>query len=659
MPQALEEAMSDHDGTAGSTGVLRGRMVRAAVAVGAVMLLVAGAIGIRTLTASAATGNGLYPLAYNRFQATPVPVGARLVGHHNANDQLRVELILHPQHEAELTSLIQHLNTKGDPLYRHWLTGDQFRAEFAPAAIDTRWLTTRGLREVAGPSPFVRVFTGTTAQVEAAFHTTINDYRTPEGEIVYANATEPLLPLTLEQNLGGVVGLDNVLARKDHPEYQRPSQVAGKPHFGGGPGGGLTPSQVRGIYNANPVYHFTNGGGKKLAVFELSGYKQSDIRRYELQYGLPNVPINNIQVDAGPCSAVVPCDYGAIEVELDIEYQIALAPGTLQVQVYNGPNTTAGVIDTYFTIANYDSADAISTSWGQCESSLPAGQTFGEYLAFSEMAIQGQSIFAAAGDAGAYDCEHDFTVPPFPPYLKDREVDDPANNPYMTGVGGTSFFQTFDPGTNAHPTYPAGKEYVWDTINNCRTTDFFFKGTDYGLCPFGAGGGGNSGIWAKPYYQSGPGTTTIYSEFGPYCGQAAKVQCREVPDVSLNADPNSGYSEYCTDASGGCPSSGWFQIGGTSCAAPFWAAIAELADSFGHERVGLADIDLYNLNNPTGYSTTLHDMVGGGHYTFDGTSYFTNRNGYGTPIGFPEEPDYDMATGLGTPNIAAVVPWLS
>jgi subtilase family serine protease len=653
--------MSDTGETTNPGGYVRKRMMRAIMAVGAVVMLAAGAVGVHALTANASGSSGLYPLAFNRFQSTPVPVGATLIGRHNASDTLTVELVLQPQHAAQMASLIQHLYTKGDASYRHWLPTGQFNKEFAPAAIDTTWLTSRGLREVAGPSPFVRAFQGTTAQIDAAFHTTINDYRTSDGNTIFANASAPLLPLTLEQNLAGVLGLDNTQVGKDRPEFVRPASVVGKPHYGGGPGGGLTPSQVRGIYNANPIYSATKGNGKKTAVFELSGYTQEDVAHYELHYGLPVVPINNIQVDAGPCSAVSPCDYGAIEVELDIEYQVAMAPGISQVQVYNGPNTNIGVLDTYFTIANDNSADSISTSWGQCESSLPGGQTFGEYLAFSEMAIQGQSIFAAAGDAGAYDCEHDFTAPPFPSYINEREVDDPGNNPFMTAVGGTSFFQTFDPGTTANPSYPTGKEYVWNTINNCRPTDFYFKGVNFGLCPFGAGGGGNSMLWPKPYYQSGPGTTTAYSEYGPFCGQAAGVQCREVPDVSLNADPNSGYSEYCTDGAGGCPSTGWFQIGGTSCAAPFWAGIAALADSFGHERIGLANIDLYNLDNATGYSHTLHDMTGGGHYTFQGVNYFTNRNGSNVnpEIGFPEESDYDLATGLGTPNVSAVAERLS
>jgi subtilase family serine protease len=661
------EIMAEQGESTKATSALKSRMVRAAFAIGAVVLLVAGAIGVHALTANAALGaNGTYPLAFNQFQATPVPSGAQIVGQHNQNDTLSIELVLHPRNEGEMNSLVKQLTTKGSGTYRQWLSSQQFRDRFAPPAINTSFLTSRGLKAAFSDNPFVLKFTGTTRQVESAFHTTIN---------VYANATPLQLPLTLQQYLGGVLGADNVSRLHDHPELAYPKKLphqTTKPHYGDAPGSnGLTPSQIRGIYDANGIYHTTTGAGRKLAVFELSEYTHSDIQQYEKQFGIPNVPISNIYVDGGPCNPVVlgglPCSYGAAEVELDIEMQLALAPGISKIEVYNGPNDNSGALDTYFDIANQNSADAISTSWGSCEPTTNAGQWFGEYLAFSEMAIQGQSIFSAAGDAGAYDCEHDFTAPPYPSYFTNRTVDDPSSDPYMTAVGGTSFLFTYDPATNTHPTYPAGKEYVWNTLNNCTPS---FNTTYGGYCPFGAGGGGNSAVWSMPYYQSGPGVITNYSEHGGYCQHlpsgSGSGYCRELPDVSLNADPNSGYGIYCTDVGGGCPGAfgyfnGWLQIGGTSAAAPLFAAIAALADGYGHERIGLANIDLYNLDNAAGYSHQLHDIKNGVHYTFQGTSYFTNRNGApsGPEVGFPEVAYYDQATGLGTPDITSLAEWLS
>jgi hypothetical protein len=252
----------------------------------------------------------------------------------------------------------------------------------------------------------------------------------------------------------------------------------------------------------------------------------------------------------------------------------------------------------------------------------------------------------------------------------------------MTAVGGTSFFGTFDPGANLHPAYPAGDEYVWDTLNNCSNSDFIVDGVDLSaafgaLCPFGADGGGNSISWAKAPWQTGPGTKSKASTFGASCGQSAGVECREVPDISLNGDPNTGYSEYCSDPN--ClaffgDADNWNQIGGTSTTTPLWSGIVALVDSAGHHRIGLPTPALYLLDSHSGYASVLHDMKGGGSFTFDWSSLLssitgepityvqhvvTNSNGVGTPAGFSETAAFDMATGLGTPNVAALVAFLA
>ncbi len=463
--------------------------------------------------------------------------------------------------------------------------------------------------------------------------------------------------------MAGIIGLDNVLNGKEQPELAKPSKVPGlNPKYGAGPGGnGLVPSQIEGIYDTNSIYKTTSGQGVTLAVFELSGYLQSDIRAYETQFGESQITLQDINIDGGSCPAAAsfgaPCDYGAIENDLDINLQQAMAPGVSKIQVYMGPNSDQGELDTYFAIANQNTADAVSTSWGQCESSLSSGQTYGEFLAFAQMALQGQSISSAAGDSGAYDCEHDFTSPPYPSYLTTREVDDPSNNPLITAVGGTSFLFTYDPGADLNPTYPAGAEYVWNTLNNCGTSDFNFLGSDLGLCPFGAAGGGNSMLWAKAPWQLGPGVTSQSSAYGAFCDQRGHTQCREVPDVSLNADPNSGYTVYCADPGAGCPAASdasWMQYGGTSCSAPLWAGVTALADSYGHHRVGLTTPALYLLNSGIVGHSALHDMTGGATYVFNGQTYVTNSNGSGTPAGFPETKNYDMATGVGTPDVSAM-----
>jgi len=276
------------------------------------------------------------------------------------------------------------------------------------------------------------------------------------------------------------------------------------------------------------------------------------------------------------------------------------------------------------------------------------------------MAAQGQSVFDAAGDSGSYDCETATRGgTPYPPQTFWNEVDDPAGNPYVTAVGGTSFFGTYDPGTNANPTYPTAtgpnqNEYVWNTLNNCTTQPFIFNGNNIGYCPFGAGGGGPSRVWAAPSWQYGHGVLSSYSQHGRYCSQLSYVLCREVPDVSLNADAGTGYSIYCNDkldpgcvfADGGA--AGWQQIGGTSAAAPLLGAMAALADGYHHRRLGLFNAQLYSIFRlSNAYTKYYHDMIRSTTFTFNATPYTVGTNG-----AFPQTFNYDMATGIGTPDMA-------
>ena len=292
--------------------------------------------------------------------------------------------------------------------------------------------------------------------------------------------------------------------------------------------------------------------------------------------------------------------------------------------MYNAPNDTTGqtTIDEYMKIASDDRADSISTSWGLCELDIGAGAAVGENVAFTQMAMQGQSITAASGDDGAYDCLQDGTS-----NARTIAVDDPASQPLVTGVGGTSL-EGFDPGSDENPTYPAGVETVWNHLDARN-------GTKRGLAAcvlYGAGGGGVSVFWARPGFQKGPGV--------------ANVQNREVPDVSANADEYTPYAEYCTgdpktDSECARGGGGWFPIGGTSLSSPLWAAVIGDASGFNGARFGTATRTLYPLFR-SHYATYFHDITGVGQTE--------NNNGH-----YPVTPDYDLATGIGTPDIGAIV----
>jgi subtilase family serine protease len=144
----------------------------------------------------------------------------------------------------------------------------------------------------------------------------------------------------------------------------------------------------------------------------------------------------------------------------------------------------------------------------------------------------------------------------------------------------------------------------------------------------GAGGGGVSTLWSRPSYQSGFAQT----ESSITCGSSG-YNCREVPDVSADADPSTGYDIYF---------GGWLPVGGTSAAAPTWASLAALADASSActTPVGFANPGLYGAARAA-YGSNFNDVTSGNN-SFDGVTGFAAGSGY------------DMASGLGSPKGAAL-----
>jgi subtilase family serine protease len=591
------------------------------------------------------------------------PKSAHFTGAHTSDQQLTITLTLQSSHATQMNNLLADLYTPGSSEYHHWLKPGEFNSLFAPTATEQKavqtFLKQAGLSITDSPSPFLVRASGTTAQIETALRTHINDYQAANGQAFFQNDTAIQIPSTLSSLVIGVSGLSNT--NKAHTNYittHAAAQATGQvtPQYGAGPGGsGLTPSQTSSLYNANPVYKLGDEGmgkGATLAVFELSSYTQSDISVFEQKFFGPNesVPLVNINVDGGPITPNCPkgdtCasnDFsGDAEVAADIEMQIAIAPKISQVLVYNAPNDALGITitDEYFQIAKDDVADSISSSWGACEKDAGLGTAVAESLAFFQMALQGQSMFSAAGDTGAFDCLRGSGFPGL-------NVDDPSSQPFVTAVGGTSF-GNFDPGATQQPDYPTGFETVWNVLNRCSTKN------PLACVTTGATGGGVSTFWGQPDYQTGPGVANSFSQTAPSCVLAHAGQaCREIPDISANADEFTPYTVFCTGSlatnsacatiSASQPVPGFLGIGGTSLSSPIWSGIIALWDSVHGQRLGNANTGLYQLfNTKNSYKKFFHDITG--------INQTENNNGF-----YPTTPAYDMATGIGTPSIAGIV----
>ncbi|MBA3824976.1 MAG: peptidase S53 [Ktedonobacterales bacterium] len=525
---------------------------------------------------------------------------------------LNLSIGLSLRNQDQLKNLILAQNTRGSGLYHQYLTPQQFTQRFGPTDATVSavrsFLQSQGITvdSVASNHLLIDVH-GSATQVEKAFAVNLGQFRY-QGRTVFAPTTEPSVPGTLAGTITAIAGLDNVAVYHHHATLMQPQ--AGKPaqHPSLGPGGGYTPSELRTAYDMNSLISSANGAGQTVAIFELDGYKTTDVNTYLSNYGLGSANYSNVLVDGATNTAGA----GAIEVELDMEVVSAIAPGAAQ-KIYIGPNTTAGVNDTYNRIVTDNVAKVSSTSWGLCEASSGTSELQSLNNIFTQAAAQGQAIYSASGDSGAYDCNNTSLA-----------VDSPSDDPNVVGVGGTNL-QTGTGGT-----------YTSESVWSCTTcTQRSAKGS--------GGGGGLSTFFAKPSYQTGPGVSNSFSN-----GK------RQLPDVSADADPNSGYSIYCTVTASGCSAtSGWTSVGGTSAAAPLWAGLSADVNQYliaqSKPTLGSASASLYALFNTAQTFSAYHDVTSGNNLFYPATSGYDQASGIGTPDVWNIARDLAGASGGGSP----------
>jgi kumamolisin len=616
-----------------------------------------------------------------------------------SSSKMQIEVAVAPRDEAGLNTMLAALYDKNSPSYHRWLTTGQYDARFAPIPAArtavAKFLSSSGLAVVPSDSPFLVRATGSSSQIERTFHTTLNTFKDPQGTKYFANSTPVYMPSSLVGASLGVIGLTNTVRDAQHvyrinntlrrtakassatscetpyPTLQQLFGLADGTNFasgyGAGPGcSGLTPSQDNSLYGAPHAGARGKGKGVDIAVFELSAYLHSDIATWAHQFYGPryNPPLVDVNVDGGPlnpqCPAADQCPpefngySGDIEVDADIQTQLAIAPDVSHLIVYNAPNDFTGQtsLDEWSAIAKANVADSVSSSWAVCENDAGSAYVQAENTIFRQMAAQGQSVFGGAGDTGAFGCIRSDGG-------TNVNVIDPPSQPWVTSVGGTSF-ENFNPGTNPHPRYPRAGEAVWNPDNLCSDAGpgpaNDGQGGFFWCTNTGATGGGSSQFWGMPSYQKGPGVINANTTVGngtTHCSLAATgTPCREVPDISANADQYTAYAEYCTgnantpgsfcaQISGSRPVPGWFGIGGTSLSSPLVSAIIADRDSLHGNRSGNINPTLYR-EYQIAPSLFFHDVTGAGH--------IAKNNGL-----FPAVPGYDLATGIGTIKMAPFI----
>jgi hypothetical protein len=513
--------------------------------------------------------------------------------------------------------------------------GQRFGATQSEAQAVSASLREHGLTPGAfAPNRLSIPVTASAGQVEQAFSVSFRRLALPDGVRATAASAAPALDASIAPYVQSVLGLSST--EMLHPEYQRAAlgaprrsglthstrhtatagpQPCSQASSAGQQQSAYTADQIGSAYGFSSLYQTGDEGqGQTVAIYELEPNDPNDIAAYQSCYGT-HASVSYIPVDGGAGSGE-----GSGEAALDIENAIGLAPRA-NFLVYQGANSNSsapgsGPYDTFSAIIGQDRAQVVSVSWGECEADNSAGLQ-PESTLFEEAATQGQTIVSASGDEGSEDCN---TPPPTVPDLS-LAVDDPSSQPFVTGVGGTTLSSVG----------PPPSESVW---NNGAVAALTGNG--------GAGGGGISQMWSMPPYQSdaASGLHVINSNSSATPCGASSGDCREVPDVSMNADPNTGYVVYWNGSRSDLTApAGWQSIGGTSAAAPVWAALmADINASSGcHSPIGFANPALYRAAS-IGYGSTFHDIASG------------NNDLSGTNGGlFPAGPGFDMASGLGTP----------
>ena len=435
--------------------------------------------------------------------------------------------------------------------------------------------------------------------VEKAFNVQLNRYQGADGKTFRAHETDPMVPETVAADLNAVLGLSNPTGVV-HPHLKmgrRLSQpgntaasasVTPQTFTGTGLAGTVAPADIKTVYGITQASQ--DGSGQSVALLELDGYNPADISGYAATFGLSAPSVTFIGVDGmtNLCglNQNLPCnlstlstggsgggeDEGMFEVALDIEMVMAVAPNAAHIYVYDSLNSFPNIIDQYDRIATDNLAPVVSTSWGSAELLFSSAFATAEAPIFQRMAVQGQGVFAASGDNGAFDDKSQPSTP---------AVDDPASQPYVTGVGGTTLSGT--------PS--AATETAWS-----------------------GSGGGVSAITAIPSYQSG-------------ISGAASQTHRNVPDVSLNADDVN--SAYYVEVGGAA-----FPVGGTSAATPLWAALMALVNqsrvALGNSPIGFANPSLYQILTAGSSSTFYRDITSGNNGGFFAGTGYDNVTGVGS-----------------------------
>jgi len=492
---------------------------------------------------------------------------AASLGRLPAAQLLRLVVTLPLRHQPELESFLEELYDPSSPSYRHFLTVEEFSARFGPGQEDydavIHFAEANGLTVVGTSRNRLNVdLMGSVANIEKAFHVTLGLYQHPvENRTFYGPDREPTADLSVP--LWHVTGLDNYSIPRPLVRHIADARPKSNATTGSGPGAAFLGSDMRAAYYGGSL----TGSGQSLGLLEYYGTDLVDLNTYYSNVGQTNnVPVTLLSTDGTSTSCVYPsCD--DTEQTLDMTQALGMAPGMSSLVMYVG-SSDAAIFNAMATASPLNAQLSSSWTWTPADPG-----TDNPY--FQEFAAQGQNLFQAAGDSGAWTSSSSIY---------------PADDAFLTSVGGTDL-------TTQSAGGPWASETAW----------------------VDGGGGISPDSYAIPSWQ----TATASG-----CSACSKT-LRNGPDVSANAN----FTFYvCADQSG-CTSNNY---GGTSFAAPMWAGYLALVNqqavANGQPTLGFINPSLYTIGLGSSYTTDFHDITSGSN-GYSATTGYDLATGWGSPNG--------------------------
>jgi kumamolisin len=492
---------------------------------------------------------------------------ARSVARLSTDQRMRLTVVLPLRNEADLQEFLQELYDPASPSYRKFLKVEEFTERFGPTQQDydgvAHWAQSNGFMIAATSRNRMNLdITGSVATIENALHVKMGLYQHPtESRTFFAPDREPTVDLPIQ--LWHIAGLDNYSI--PHPALKRNAlSVSPQATTGSCPEQSFCGSDMRAAYYGGTAL---TGAGQSLGLLEYLGTNLADLQTYYTNVGQTlSVPITLLSTDGTSTSCIYP-DCDDTEQTIDMTQALGMAPGLASLVMYVGSSDSA-IFNAMATASPLNAQLSSSWTW------YPADPSTDDPY-FLEFAAQGQNLFQASGDGGAWSSGSDIY---------------PADDVYLTSVGGTDL-ETSGPGDTW------SSETAW----------------------VDGGGGISPDKFAIPFWQT---------DAASGCSSCS-ISYRNGPDVSANAD----FTFYvCADQSV-CTAN---LYGGTSFAAPMWAGYLALANqqaaSNGQPPLGFINPALYDLGLGSSYDADFHDITSGSN-GYSATTAYDLATGWGSPNG--------------------------